>query len=394
MLPDYDESRATAAMLIREGQREAMRLRATIVAVVCALFVASAADADAQGQTGMIRGEVTDSSGGKLPGVTVIATTPDGKVPATTITDAKGGYVFRALPPGPVMLRFKREGFAGVLVGVTVESGGEARLVQPLELAPLAETVVVEAPAPAPPPAPLPPPPPPVVPRGPLLKAVPPHDRDSVCGPAKPSAAAEPLGTIHSNRDVAEGGLYTVGRQIRIDGGTLKGLEVGQNLVVRRNFRVQRLAGADTTGEHTAGLVQIVSAAERSSVAVVIYACDALKNGDVLFAFKPESVRPVESRGVPDYGEAARILFADEAQMLAVPRRLMVIDRGTAAGVHVGQRVTLFRRHSGGGPEVTGEAIVVAVRTDSATIRIEHVSDAVMAGDLAAPQIPAPPPSR
>ena len=226
------------------------------------------------------------------------------------------------------------------------------------------------------------------------MKAVPPHDCDSVCGPAKPSAAAEPLGTIHSDRDVAEGGLYTVGRQIKVDGGTLKGLEVGQNLVVRRNFRAQRLAGADTIGEHTAGLVQIVSAAERSSVAVVIYACDALKNGDVLFAFKPESVRPVESRGVPDYGEAARILFADEAQMLAVPRRLMVIDRGTAAGVHVGQRVTLFRRHSVGGPEVTGEAIVVAVRTDSATIRIERVTDAVMAGDLAAPQIPATPPSR
>jgi hypothetical protein len=54
----------------------------------------------------------------------------------------------------------------------------------------------------------------------------------------------------------------------------------------------------------------------------------------------------------------------------------------------------LFRRHGTRGPEVTGEAIVVAVRTDSATIRIEHVTDAVMSGDLAAPQIPTPVPGR
>jgi Carboxypeptidase regulatory-like domain len=382
-------------MLSTTRQKEAVRLRCAILGAVSALFLACATDVHAQKPTGVIRGEVTDSSGGRLPGVTVIATTADGRIPATTTTDATGGYAFRAVPAGPVMLRFRREGFAGVLVGVTVEAGGESRVVQRMELAPLTETVVVEAPAPAaPPPPPLPPPPAPAVPRGPLLKAVPPHDRDSVCGPAKPSAAAEPLGTIRSNRDVAEGGLYTVGRQIKIDGGTLNGLEVGQNLVVRRSFRVQRLAGTGTRGEHTAGLVQVVSASDRSSVAVVIYACDALKNGDVLVAFTPESVRPVEARGVPDYNDAARILFADEAQTLAAPRRLMVIDRGTALGIRVGQRLTLFRRRGGGGPEVTGEAIVVAVRTDSATIRIEHVTDAVMSGDLAAPQIPAPGPGR
>jgi hypothetical protein len=67
-----------------------------------------------------------------------------------------------------------------------------------------------------------------------------------------------------------------------------------------------------------------------------------------------------------------------------------VIDRGSAQGVRVGQHCTLFRRHRSGGPEITGEAIVVAVRLDSATIRIERVFDAIAAGDLAAPQTPAP----
>jgi hypothetical protein len=203
---------------------------------------------------------------------------------------------------------------------------------------------------------------------------------------------AESLGTIRSERYVAKGGLYTSGVEVIIDGGTLSGLEVGQNLVVRHYFRVKGLDGPDATGEHSAGLVQIVAASERSSIAVVVYACDELRKGDFLASFKPEPIRPPDPRGTPDYRDAARILFADEGQILGAPRRLMVIDRGSERGVRVGQRLTLFRRKGRGGakPEVVGDAIVVAVRTDSATIRVERVNDAISSGDWAAPEDPGP----
>jgi Carboxypeptidase regulatory-like domain len=366
-----------------------MRLPVMMLAVAASLIALCATVAAAQAGKGVVRVEITDSSGGRLPGVAVVATSANGQV-LTGITDRTGGYVFPAVPAGPVMLRFRLEGFAGVLVGVTVESGAEARVVQRLELAPLAETVVVQAPAPvekAPPP---PPPPVPSQPRGPLIRPVAPHDRDSVCGPAKLSVAAESLGTIRSTRYVAEGGLYTTGAQITVDGGMLNGLEVGQNLVVRRYFRVGRLAGTDSTGEHSAGLVQIVAVRERSSIAVVIYACDELRTGDFLASFRPEPIRPPEPRGIPDYSAAARILFADDGQILAAPRRLMVIDRGSDHGIRVGQRLTLFRRRDARRTDVVGDAIVVATRIDSATIRIERVSDTISSGDLAAPQITEP----
>jgi hypothetical protein len=70
----------------------------------------------------------------------------------------------------------------------------------------------------------------------------------------------------------------------------------------------------------------------------------------------------------------------------------MVIDRGSERGVRVGQRLTLFRRKGrlGGRPDVVGDAIVVAVRTDSATIRVQRVTDAISPGDWAAPEEPAP----
>jgi hypothetical protein len=54
---------------------------------------------------------------------------------------------------------------------------------------------------------------------------------------------------------------------------------------------------------------------------------------------------------------------------------------------HVGQRVTLFRRRrqTGNTPLIVGDAVVVAIRADSATIRVEGVTDAISSGDRAAP---------
>ena len=219
---------------------------------------------------------------------------------------------------------------------------------------------------------------------------MPAHDRDSICGPAKPGALPESLGTIRTGRDATQRGLYTTGAELIIDGGLNDGLEVGRNLVVRRHYRVRGAESVDAVGEHSAGVLQIVAAGERSSVGVVVYACDELRKGDFLASFKPEPIRDPDPLGTPAYYDAARILFADEGQLLGAPRRLMVIDRGIDHGIRFGQRFTLFRQ----GPDaakrdVVGDAIVVAVRTDSATIRVDHVLDAILAGDWAAPQAAA-----
>jgi len=134
--------------------------------------------------------------------------------------------------------------------------------------------------------------------------------------------------------------------------------------------------------------VQIVAADARTSTAVVVYACDELRKGDFLAAFNPEPVRIPDPAGIPLFDDAARILFADDGQMLGAPRRLMVIDQGSDAGIRVGQRLTLFRRprRSAATPAVVGEAVVVAIRADSATIRVERATDAIAFGEWAAPQ--------
>ena len=363
-----------------------MRIPASTLVTIALVIVCSTVAAGQPAQ-GVVRGEATDSSGGVLPGVTVVAAAADGRLLATTVTDGSGRYLVPALPAGPITLSFQLEGFAIATVAVAVRPGAESRVVERLQLASLSETVVVKAPPKIDPPLRVVPPPPPPPPPPPVVRPVPTHDRGAICGPAKPDALPESLGTIRSGRDETQRGLYTTGSQLVIDAGLDDSLEMGRNLVVRRHYRVRGASGADMVGEHSSGLVQIVAAAEHSSIAVVVYACDELRIGDFLASFTAQPPRDPDPLGVPVYDDAARILLADEGQTLGAPRRLMVIDRGDDHGIRVGQRFTLFRqRGDRTRREVIGDAVVVAVRTDSATIRVDRASDVITAGDWAAPQ--------
>ena len=358
------------------------RLPRMLVFALATFVLVSSAATSADMAEGTIRGVITDGSGGALPGVTVTASSIDGHTLATAVTDATGAYELIAMPVGHVRLTFQLDGFATADASVAVQPDAVSIIGKRLDLAPVTETVVVVGKATdfAPSPSHASPP---------VVTPVPIHDRDSVCGPAKPRDATESFGTIRSRRETARE-LYATDDELIVDGGTLEGLEVGRNVVVRRLFRTTDAAGAIVTGEHTAGLIQIVAAREHVSSAVVVYACDELRKGDFLAAFNPEPPRTPDPVGIPAYESAALILYADADQMLGAPRRLMVIDRGTDNGIHVGQRLTLFRRRRGGTePSVVGDAIVVAIRQDSATIRIEGVSDAIVSGDWAAPQQPA-----
>jgi hypothetical protein len=339
----------------------------------------------AQTSAGVVRGEVTDVSGGVLPGVTVVATTPDGQVIQRVITNEVGQYVFPALRSGPVKLVFELDGFATTSVTVIVKAGVEVAVIERLKLARMTEEVIVYGKAPVDPPPPLPRYEPPVPP---TVIAVPARDLETVCRPARPGGLLGPLGTIQSHRYAFGRTLYSKGDELVINGGTLNGLDVGRNLAVLRYFRTNsKAAQFPEVGEHTAGLVQIVSATETTANAVVVHVCNELIQGDLLVSFKPEYVHTPGPVGTPAYDDAARILFAEPGQMMGAAMRLMVIDRGTGHGVESGQRLTLFRRKDADAPRfVLGEGIVISVRSQSATIRVLRSTDAIEFGDWAAPQ--------
>jgi len=362
-----------------------MSIRSTAVLLVLTLAIAPLAAA-----AGLIRGEVTDTSGALLPGVTVTVTAADGRVLGSALTDGVGRYTLPAVPPGPVKVTFELDGFDSVNVQVTVAPDVETRVVERMSLAQFKESVVVVAEAPPPPEPPVPFVPTPRPPRY-VVVPVPMEEMETICLPAKPGPATDAIARIQAHIQEPGRTIYAKGDEIVVDAGSADGIEVGRNLVVRRHYRAENRS-ADTRGEQTTGLVQIASVGERKSTAVVVHACSEVMQGDYLASFNPEVRRKPEPFGLPAFGDAIRILFSDAGHMLGAPRRLMVIDRGSAHGMQAGQRLTLFRddpRHIAP-PFVIGEAVVVAVKTWSATIRVEHATDAIWDGDWAAPQLPSP----
>ena len=367
--------------------------RLTVLCVIGLLLLPTISAAQAQ-RVGRVEGVVVDRSGGVLPGV-VVSAVADGRTVSTTVTADAGQFVFERLTAGTIELRFHLDGFRDATMRRVIEparnSGAAISDVvrQTMDLAEIGETVVVsgdaiEMPAPKP---------------RPVLHAVAEHDPSAVCGPAKAEGVVQAAGTVLSEGRSSRG-LFGARDELLLDVGSRAGVRVGDNFIVRRRYetplfekRPRQRSRAVVMGEHSAGLVQVVAVDADVSTALIVYACDGIMPDDYLVPFVPEPLPLPEPPGVPLFDRAARILFADAGQNLGIPNRMLVIDRGAAQDVRVGQRLTLFRR-STSGPDrsvVIGEAIVVAAGRDSATIRIERASDAIVPGpdgDWAAPQGP------
>ena len=79
---------------------------------VLGLLLAVVAHASAQQTTGEILGRVTDTSGGVLPGVTVVLKSNGVAGTQTAVTSGEGLYRFPVLPPGNYDLEYSLSGFS------------------------------------------------------------------------------------------------------------------------------------------------------------------------------------------------------------------------------------------------------------------------------------------
>jgi hypothetical protein len=364
-----------------------MLLRILSTVLVAWLFVFTASSAAAQTDQARLMGSVTDGSGGALPGVTVAISARNMR-PTSFVTDGSGRYLTAWLAPGAYNITFALSGFETRTVN-NVQLGAAQTVVldQQLSLAALSETVEVTAPAPPPPP----PPPLPVTPIAPRPQAKP-VDKDllaSVCGPRQSLDYSLAIGRVVSHRDDANRQLAGPGDLLRIDVGEKQGVATGQNLVVRRRFQTGDWTAPkklQTFGEQAAGLVQVMETARDSAVAMVVYACGEIVAGDTLERYVPQPAFFAVGAGAPRFDEPAQITFGENGRKTAAAGQMMVIDRGIMQGVQRGQRLTIFRR-APGSPETQvtiGDGVIIAVRADSATLRIDRTTDAITVGDLVA----------
>ncbi len=127
-----------------------LRLALALMALVACLLPGAAA---AQTTTGTILGEVKDSSGGAMPGVTVTAVNQANGLTRETVTDERGNYRFAAMPAGDYTVKATLTGFkeatrsnlrlainSQVAAPFVLEVGGLEETITVTEQAPLVNT--------------------------------------------------------------------------------------------------------------------------------------------------------------------------------------------------------------------------------------------------------------
>ena len=122
------------------------RLSAWLIVVPCLLGLAAAMPAPANGQanSASLSGTLTDSSGGVLPGVTVVCKNVRTGLTQEAITNEVGIFRFADLPIGQYELRATLQGFQTLVAGnINLITGQSADLKLAMEPGGLETTVEV-----------------------------------------------------------------------------------------------------------------------------------------------------------------------------------------------------------------------------------------------------------
>ena len=115
---------------------------AGVISLVAGILWLGSSIAFAQGNAGRVSGNVTDVTGGRLPGV-VVALNRDGAPRQTAATDGNGGYAFDAVSPGDYDVTFTLINFAQqTRRGVRVPAGQSVSLDTVLRLTLTADVTV------------------------------------------------------------------------------------------------------------------------------------------------------------------------------------------------------------------------------------------------------------
>lgn len=173
---------------------------------------------------------------------------------------------------------------------------------------------------------------------------------------------------------------------LMIPGGTSVGIQVGQQFFVRRLLLSpsRQKPSTETPGMvHTAGWVTVIGSDGFAALARIDHACDGFLKGDFLEPFTPAPMpTTIASPGTPTFDDMGQLLFGNDGRRSFANGDVIVINRGSQHGITAGARLGIFRDTRSGGPLVpVGQAIVLTVGADTATVIADRVRDALTTGD-------------
>src|SRR5260221_1531829 len=228
---------------------------------------------------------------------------------------------------------------------------------------------------------------------------------DLACAPSFTTQVPSAL-RVMGSQDTVVKQMLGPGDTLVVSGGSVAGLQPGQQFFVRRNIRTFGARGPDPqhpVSVHTSGWIQVLGVDNAVATARIVHACEGIMLDDYLEPFVAPLIAARAVPGnLPQYSNMGRITSGDENMGNVATGQMIGIDRGSSMGVVLGQRYLVFRDKRNMRNESTGysvvfaqsaqkiplvevaEVLVVAVRPDDATVQVTTARDTVMNGDFIA----------
>jgi hypothetical protein len=211
------------------------------------------------------------------------------------------------------------------------------------------------------------------------------------CGPPTSlDVPAAPL-RVAGSQDPVNRFVFGTGELLVLDGGSAKGVQLGQQFVIRHARKA--------TGNHdrvvavqTTGWLSIVAVNEKTAIGKVEHFCDAITTGDYVEPFIapviPENTDRDIATGELDFSTLGRILTGPEDMNSGAVGGLMLVDPGKIETLQPGARFAVYRDpHTAGLPLASvGEGVVLSVGKSMVLTKITRSRDAIVTGDYVVPR--------
>jgi hypothetical protein len=196
---------------------------------------------------------------------------------------------------------------------------------------------------------------------------------------------------VTGGQDTIRRRTWAPGDLITINAGTDNGIEVGQEYYIRRvqvenTNKVSRTTPASI---RTAGWLRVYAVEKEMSLATVVHACDSIEVDDYLEPFVMPTVPTPAADGVkPQRGNYGRIMFGADRRRSFGKGDFFIINRGSDHGVALGDRFVVYRDKQVDQNFLyhVGEAVVMSVTPETATLQATVTRDAFLSGDYVSPR--------
>ena len=209
------------------------------------------------------------------------------------------------------------------------------------------------------------------------------------------------------DRKASDRSLLADGDEVSLDGGSSKGLKVGDRLLVHKVVKTKLYAASDFQHQNNlgdvikqVGVARILHTESNSAIGVIEKSMDAVEVGDHLAPFAEPAnmltrLRTDITEPVAIQSPAASVIYIGENRSVNGPGEMLIINKGTKDGLQVGQVLLAVRNHEwtvdrddrgrdvkGKTTSYLGQLIVVKTEAASATCRVLRSLEEIVPNDI------------